>query len=88
MAAWAEGRIEGLSFVCSSWLYVMNSEIEGRMLPGQPCFVSLARVLTLTAMLAASICSAQDKQQTINANGREAGRRCQAVDLDVREGSG
>jgi ketosteroid isomerase-like protein len=38
------------------------------MLPRQPCFVSLARVLTLTALLPASICSAQDKQQTTNAN--------------------
>jgi len=36
--------------------------------PHQPFLVRLARLLTLAAVLAASVCSAQDKRQATNAN--------------------
>ena len=39
-----------------------------RFAPHQPSLVRLARLLTLAAVLAASVCSAQDKRQTANAN--------------------
>ena len=39
-----------------------------RFAPHQPFLVRLARLLTLAAVLAASVCSAQDKRQATNAN--------------------
>jgi ketosteroid isomerase-like protein len=39
-----------------------------RFAPHQPFLVRLARLLTLAAVLAASVCSAQDRRQATNAN--------------------
>jgi SnoaL-like domain len=44
-----------------------------RFAPHQPSLVRLARLLALAAVLAASVCSAQDKRQATNANVGQAG---------------
>jgi len=44
-----------------------------RFAPHQPFLVRLARLLPLAAVLAATVCSAQDKRQATNANVGQAG---------------
>lgn len=53
-----------------------------RFAPHQPFLVRLARLLSLAAVLAASVCSAQDKRQTTNPNaGKDEGDIKQLISM-------